>query len=147
MMQTNSSILLIEDSPGECELFRLALAQTGLDVVLYTEHDAKIALHFLTTCVGHKPLPSVILLDWHLQKQHGGEFLRRLRADPRLTSIPVVVFTTSDDASDLAASYTHGTNGYAVKPGTFEELVRFAADFCRYWIDWNRTPYRAETKC
>jgi CheY-like chemotaxis protein len=82
----------------------------------------------------------VILLDWHLGKQDGNEFLRRLRADQRLQSIPVVVFTTSDDASDLAASYAHSTNGYAVKPGTFEELVRFATAFCRYWIDWNRTP-------
>ena len=46
-MPTHSSILLIEDSPGECELFRLALVQTGLDVALYTEHDAEAALHFL----------------------------------------------------------------------------------------------------
>jgi CheY-like chemotaxis protein len=38
---------LIEDSPGECELFRLALAQTGLDVALYTEQDAEAALRFL----------------------------------------------------------------------------------------------------
>lgn len=202
-MTTHSAILLIDDSPGECELFRLALAQTGLDVTLYTEYDAEAALHFLAGHAGHHQssiqahsspfqegglnrsptardisptqpssrqgapfpergssetarsastgdqsgLPSVILLDWHLQKQHGDEFLRRLRANPRLTSIPVVVFTTSDDASDLAASYTNGTNGYAVKPGTFEDLVRFATDFCRYWIDWNRTPYRVETKC
>jgi two-component system, chemotaxis family, response regulator Rcp1 len=146
-MTTHSSILLIDDSQGECELFRLALGQSGFDVKLYTEHDAEAALHLLTDRAGRAPLPSVILLDWHLQKQHGDEFLRRLRADHRLRSIPVVVFTTSDDASDLAASYTHGTNGYAVKPGTFEELVRFATDFCRYWIDWNRTPYRIETRC
>ena len=46
-MVTHSSILLIEDSPGECELFRLALTQTGLDVALYTEHNAEVALHFL----------------------------------------------------------------------------------------------------
>ena len=49
IMVTHPSILLIEDSPGECELFRLALVQTGLDVVLYTEHDADAALHFLKT--------------------------------------------------------------------------------------------------
>jgi CheY-like chemotaxis protein len=46
-MPSHSSILLIEDSPGECELFRLALTQTGLDVALYTEHDVEAALHFL----------------------------------------------------------------------------------------------------
>jgi len=46
-MPRHSSILLIEDSPGECELFRLALTQTGLDVALYTEYDAEAAFHFL----------------------------------------------------------------------------------------------------
>jgi len=46
-MVTHPSILLIEDSPGECELFRLALAQTGLDVALYTEHDAEAAFRHL----------------------------------------------------------------------------------------------------
>ena len=46
-MVTHPSILLIEDSPGESELFRLALAQTSLDVALYTERHAEAALHFL----------------------------------------------------------------------------------------------------
>ena len=46
-MVTHPSILLIEDSSGECELFRLALTQTGLDVALHTEQDAETAFHFL----------------------------------------------------------------------------------------------------
>ena len=54
-MPTHSSILLIEDSPGECELFRLALVQIGLDVALYTEHDADAAFHFLQNRISHRP--------------------------------------------------------------------------------------------
>ncbi|MCX5724210.1 MAG: response regulator [Nitrospirae bacterium] len=46
-MVTRPSILLIDDSPGERELFRLALAQTGLDVTLYTEQDTEAAFRFL----------------------------------------------------------------------------------------------------
>ena len=41
-MVTHPSILLIEDSPGECELVRLALAQTGLNLALYTEHERRL---------------------------------------------------------------------------------------------------------
>ena len=146
-MVTNPSILLVEDSPGECELFRLALTQTGLDVALYTEHDAEAALHFLTDRAGHESLPSVILLDWHLQKQHGDAFLRRLRTDSRFAAIPVVVFTTSDDQTDLAYCYASGANGYVVKPGTFAELIHCTADLCRYWLTWNRSLLIAETRC
>lgn len=146
-MPTHPSILLIEDSPGECELFRLALAQTGLAVALYTEHDAEGALHFLTDRAAHGPLPSVILLDWHLQKTRGDKFLARLRSDARFVLLPVVVFTTSDDHADLTASYRSGANGYVVKPGTFDQLVLLIHDLCSFWVHWNRAAVPVETRC
>jgi two-component system, chemotaxis family, response regulator Rcp1 len=146
-MVTHPSILLIEDSPGECELFRLALVQTGLDVALYTEHDVEAAFHFLEDRVHHHPLPALILLDLKLGRRNGCEFLRQLRADARFTAIPVVVFTTSDDQTDLTTCYASGANGYVVKPGTFAELLQCTSDICRYWIDRNRTPYMVETRC
>ena len=146
-MSSHPSILLIDDSPGECELFRAALAHTRLDVVLYPEQDAKAALRFLADRAGHAPLPWIILLDWHLHTTHGHHFLKRLRSDARFASIPVVIFSTSDDLSDLTSGYQNGANGYVVKPGTFDELVHCVGDICRYWLDRNRTPYMVETRC
>lgn len=202
-MVTHPSILLIEDSPGECELFRLALIQTAFDVILYTEHDADAALHFLqdrvphsqwslqarsftspegglnrsptartispaqpsagrdapfperahsdrapSACTGDRSgLPSLILLDLKLGRRNGCDFLIRLRADARLAAIPVVVFTTSDDQTDLASCYANGANGYVVKPGTYEELVHCTGDICRYWLRWNRSLLTVETRC
>lgn len=146
-MTGHPSILLIDDSPGECELFRLALGQSALDVVLYSEYDTQAALHFLTHRPSHETLPSLILLDWHLGKQNGDGFLKRLRSDTRFASIPIVVFTTSDASTDLATGYANGANGYVVKPGTFDELVRFVRDLCSYWLTWNRTLSRVETRC
>lgn len=146
-MPIHPSILLIEDSPGECELFQLALTQTSQDVALYTEHDAEGALHFLTDRATHGHLPSVILLDWHLQKTRGDKFLARLRSDARFTLVPVLIFTTSDDPSDVMAGYGCGANGYVVKPGTFEELVLLVQDLCSYWVHWNRTAYQVPTQC
>lgn len=146
-MTAYASILLIDDSLGECELFRQALRRSGLGVALYTEHDAEAALHFLANRAGHEPLPSVILLDWHLEKTRGDTFLTRLRTHSRFAPIPVVVFTTSDVSSDLTAGYAHGANGYVVKPSTFDELVHCVSVMCRFWINWNVTPYPIETKC
>jgi DNA-binding response OmpR family regulator len=146
-MSNHASILLIDDSPGECELFRQALAQAALDVALYTEHDGDAALHFLTNRRGHETLPSLILLDWHLEKVRGDRFLTSLRSSSRFASIPVVVFTTSDVTSDLAAGYASGANGYVVKPGTFDELVQCVGVMCRFWTTWNVTPYPMEITC
>jgi DNA-binding response OmpR family regulator len=143
-MPNHSSILLIEDSPGECELFRLALVKVTPDIALYTEHDVEAALHFLKT---QQDLPSLTLLDWHLRHRCGDSFLKHLRSETRIAGIPVVVFTTSDDASDINAAYVNGANGYVVKPSTFDELVHCVRDVCRFWIDLNRTPYFAGATC
>jgi DNA-binding response OmpR family regulator len=146
-MPNHGSILLIDDSPGECELFRQALTQAGLDVVLYAEHDTDAAFHLLGNCADHAPLPAVVLLDWHLRNQRGDEFLRRLRANRQFYAIPVVVFSTSDDVSDLTAAYANGANSYVMKPGTFEELVRCVGVMCRFWVDCNVTPHLVENRC
>ena len=146
-MVTHPSILLIEDSPGERELFRLALARTSLDVALYTEHDAEAAFHFLEDRIHHHPLSALILLDLKLGRRNGCDFLKRLRADARFAAIPVVVFTTSDDQTDLANCYASGANGYVVKPSTFEELIHCTGDICRYWLKWNRSLLMADTRC
>lgn len=143
-MPSQSSILLIEDSPGERDLFSQALTRTGLDVALYTEQDAEAALHLLKT---RRSFPSLILLDWHLRSQRGDIFLRQLRSEPRFARIPVVVFTTSDDVADMTVAYAHGANGYVVKPATFEHLGPCIEGICRYWIDLNRTPYLIGATC
>jgi CheY-like chemotaxis protein len=82
-----------------------------------------------------------------LSGQNGCDLLKRLRSDARFAAIPVVVFTTSDDPTDLARCYANGTNGYVVKPGTFAELIQCTGDICRYWLDRNRVPHMVETQC
>lgn len=144
-MLHHSTILLLDDSPGECELFRQALAQTDIDALLYAEQDAEAALHFLK--VEGQAEVKLILLDWHLRNQHGDKFLRCLKADTRLAGIPVVVFTTSDDAGDLTAAYAGGANGYVVKPAVFADLIQCVQDICRYWMNRNRTPSMMMSRC
>lgn len=143
-MHPHASVLLIDDSPGERELFRQALLRTGLDIVLYLHQDGEAALHFLKHRV---ELPGLILLDWHLTHQRGDVFLKHIRSEPRFAAIPVVAFTTSDDGADLSAAYANTVNGYVVKPETFEDLVVCVRDICHYWLTRNRTPYRLETTC
>ncbi len=146
-MPSHPSILLLDDSPGECELLRQALAQTGINALLYTEQDAEAALHLLRSHSALPSLPSLILLDWHLRHQSGDRLLKRFKADPRIATIPVVVFTTSDDAGDLASAYANGANGYVVKPALFADLIQCVADICRFWLARNRIPDLVNSRC
>lgn len=146
-MAARPSILLIEDSPGESELFRMALMQTGVGLSFHAESDIDRALQFLAQSSETGAMPSIVLLDLKLRNQQGLEFLKRVRADTLLMHLPVIVFTTSDAPADLSASYAAGANGYVVKPGLFENLVRFVNDLSHYWIHWNRSPYMIESRC
>ena len=88
------------------------------------------------------PAPDVILLDLNMPRMDGREFLRRVKADPQLRAIPVVVLTTSDAESDLAAVYSLGAAGYIVKPLDVDEFISKVRAIGEYWITMVRLPAR-----
>lgn len=131
------SILLIEDNAGERELFRLALAQAAPMVLLQAVSDGNTAWRILRGVDPDALVPSLVLLDLRLSGQDGHDFLRQLRTERRFASLPVVVFTTSEENADVVLSYANGANSYIIKPGTFSELVVIADLLCRYWLTCN----------
>jgi len=65
-----------------------------------------------------------VLLDLKLPKIDGLEVLRRIKADPELKMVPVVMVTSSREERDLIDSYKLGVNAYVVKPVGFEQLPK-----------------------
>ena len=80
-----------------------------------------------------KELPHVIFLDLRMPKLNGLEVLARLKADPDLSCIPVVVLTSSDRAEDIDAAYRLGTNSYVTKPGVGADLRSGLRTVADYW--------------
>ena len=134
-------ILLVEDSAAACELIEQAFGQQKHAVALRFASSVADALAFLNRQADSldADLPAAVLLDLKLGGEHGLQFLRRLREDTRLSRLPVIVLTTSDDPSDIEACYRYGANGYTVKPDRFDDLAVLVGDLCRYWLHWNRT--------
>ena len=131
-------ILLVEDSHGTCELLAEALAAHKFEETLHIEHGVESGWEFLRHGTGSSL--SLILLDLKLRNSSGLALLQRLRADTRLSKVPVIILTTSEDPQDIAAAYASGANAYVVKPGVFADLVRLTADLCQFWLAWNRLP-------
>jgi two-component system response regulator len=88
-------------------------------------------------------LPQVVLLDINLPKINGLEVLRRIRADERTATLPVVILTSSKEEQDLVEGYRCGANSYVRKPVDFEEFVRAARQLALYWLLLNETPFRS----
>jgi CheY-like chemotaxis protein len=89
------------------------------------------------------PRPLLLLLDLNMPRMNGREALARIRAEPSLRSLPVVVLTTSSARDDVDAVYGIGANSYIVKPVTFDGLVRVAEQLGRYWLQLVELPESA----
>jgi light-regulated signal transduction histidine kinase (bacteriophytochrome) len=81
------------------------------------------------------PRPGLILLDLNLAGLDGRQVLEHLKGDAHLRSIPVIVFSTSDNPKDVQSAYAHGASGYLLKPvdlSRFERMIQLFKDF---WLD------------
>lgn len=130
-------ILLVEDNPNDAELTLRALKKSPLDVRLKVARDGAEAIEFL---LGSGPRPKVVFLDLKLPKIDGIEVLRRIRADERIQSLPVVVLTSSQEERDIAECYKQGVNSYVVKPVEFDQFHKAVTDLGAYWLVLNKAP-------
>lgn len=138
-------ILLVEDNPSDAELTIRALAKRHVANPLHLVEDGAEALDFLfaTAAYAHRAgakLPRVVLLDLKLPKVEGLEVLRRLRADERTKTLPVVVVTSSREDPDIEQAYVLGANSYVVKPVGFEAFMEAISNLGLYWLVVNEPP-------
>jgi two-component system response regulator len=138
-------ILLVEDNPNDVELTLHAFRRHNLANRVHVVRDGAEALEFIfaTGAYAHRrseDKPKVILLDLKLPKIDGLEVLRRLKADPQVRMIPVVVLTSSREERDIVDSYQLGVNSYIVKPVDFGQFTEAVRQLRLYWILLNQPP-------
>jgi CheY-like chemotaxis protein len=127
-------ILLVEDSVADVKLVELALDEAGSTSRLDRAEDGAEALDRLDAVVaGTVPRPDLVVLDVNLPRVSGIDVLRRIKSDPDLRSIPVVVFSTSRSDVDVAAAYACGASSYVVKPTDLALFTEVVQAIESYW--------------
>jgi two-component system response regulator len=111
-------VLLVDDDAADIALISEAFAAHDAPVRLHVAGDGVEAMAFLRRQDGnaHAPRPDLILLDLNMPRMDGREVLAVVKCDPALATIPVVMFTTSEQPDDVAASYSGHANAYVTKP-------------------------------
>ena len=137
-------ILLVEDSPTDAEMTIRALKRHNLANRLVWVEDGQQALDFMF-CTGpyanrRNGDPHLVLLDLKMPKVDGIDVLQRLKGDPRMRTVPVVILTSSAEESDIVNSHMLGVNSYLVKPVDFSEFMNVVAQAGLYWAVLNRVP-------
>lgn len=146
MMNKNAvQILLVEDNPNDVELTLHAFKSHKVGNHIHVVRDGAEALEFIF-CEGEyaerniENSPKLILLDLKLPKVDGLEVLRRIRADERTKTIPVVILTSSDEERDVIESYKLGINSYIRKPVDFDKFSDVVSELGFYWLLLNIAP-------
>lgn len=142
VMGTIIEILLVEDNPGDVRLTREALKDMKLKNALYVVPDGVEALAFLRRegTYSEMPRPDIILLDLNLPRKDGREVLEEIKQDDELKRIPVVVLTTSDDESDILASYNLHANCYITKPVDMHRFISIVQNIENFWFSIVKLP-------
>lgn len=129
-------ILLVEDNPDDERLTLRALKRSKVTNPIIIARDGAEALEVLFAA---DPLPSLILLDLKLPKIDGLEVLQRIRSDPRMELLPVVILTSSNEQRDIIESYQLKANSYVCKPVDFEQFTDAVSQLGLYWLLINET--------
>ncbi len=138
----NMDIVIVEDNYHDVEMILDALDESGIKSdFLVCRDGAEAVRQFFDPTGGFisekRRLPKLILLDLKLPKINGMEVLKLLKSDHKTKYIPVVVFTSSNEARDRKESYELGVNSYLVKPLDADQFAVHIGQIIDYWIRLN----------
>lgn len=130
-MKNKNPILLLEDD--QIDIMGVKRAMKNLNiynklVVCANGEEGLISLNDV-----NQLRPALILLDINMPKMDGIEFLKIIKQDDHLKTIPVIILTSSDEQKDIKQCYSLGINGYFIKPTSTGLFTKTLEIINMYW--------------
>jgi chemotaxis family two-component system response regulator Rcp1 len=142
-MRENAEILLVDDNPADIELtrdslgpFQIQAAKDGVEAIAFLRLRAESA---------NATMPDLVFLDLNMPRKDGRAVLAEVKSDPRLRTIPIVVFTASRAFPDISKSYELGANCFVTKPATLPEFMAAVKSIEYFWLNAASLPQREES--
>ncbi|MES2140586.1 MAG: response regulator [Bacteroidota bacterium] len=137
-------ILLVEDNLGDIRLTQEVLKDGKIKNKLSIVMDGEEAILFLRKKGKYKDAstPDLILLDLNLPKKDGREVLIEIKGDPKLSSIPIIILTTSDAEKDIVSMYLNHANAFITKPVDFNQFVTVIRAIENFWLTIVKLPQK-----
>jgi CheY-like chemotaxis protein len=120
-MNTLHNVLLADDDADDRMLFRDIMNDLGLRLLLDTVSDGVELMEFLRTA---KKLPDALFLDVNMPKKDGLTCLREIKADPALQSIPVVIFSNTDNTMLVEMMLNEGAAYFVRKQHGYNKMLK-----------------------
>jgi CheY-like chemotaxis protein len=134
--------LLIEDDPGDELITREVFEHNKINNTLNVARDGEEGLDYIYQRGAHRDAarPDLILLDLNLPKYDGRQLLQKVKSDPDLCHIPIVVLTTSSAEEDILRSYKLHANAYVTKPVDLDQFMNAVRQIDEFFIQVVRLP-------
>ena len=116
-------ILVVEDQEDNRQILRDLLANAGFDMI-----EAEDGMQAIAAASEHRP--DLILMDIQLPMLDGYEATRRIKADPALNAIPIIVVTSYALSGDEDKAREAGCNAYVAKPYSPRALLAKIREYC-----------------
>ena len=133
------TILLVEDSKSDARLIKEFLKGIEFNIVLHTVNDGIKAMDFLYRHYKYD-CPDIMILDLNLPRMSGIEVLKKMKNDPGLKRIPVIILTTSDAQEDIDECCKNHADCYLVKPADLSDFETVINSIKEYWFKTVKLP-------
>lgn len=118
----NFTILYVDDDSDDLLLLRELIMEIDVDMQVIGMPDGTDAFEFLTAPGTN--LPGLIFLDLNMPRMGGKEFLKRIKCEKRLSSIPVIMLSTSGSPQDIEETAILGAIRFIKKPNSYMLLKK-----------------------
>lgn len=135
-------ILLVEDNEGDILLTKEAFEECNLKTEINIAKNGKEALDFLFKRGAYEnaPKPDLVLLDINIPIYNGHEVLQKIKTDPELKKIPVIMLTTSSSQRDINSAYENHCNSYVKKPLEINAFLEAILKIEEFYLQLNTLP-------
>lgn len=132
-------LLLVEDRADDVTLMMRAFRRTALPARVEVVRNGAEALAYLTGAPpyddrGRHPFPTLVILDLKMPGVDGYEVLERMKGDPAIPAVPVVVLTAAAEGGSVSRTYALGADFYFVKPITPKGYMKVAQEIEKLWL-------------
>ncbi len=130
----NYSILVAEDDADDRFLLQAAFRENRFADSLHFVENGVQAMEYMLSLSHPDTFPKLILLDLNMPKKDGKEVLSEIGQYPAFSNIPILIFSTTHNETEMQKCYDLGATSYIIKPDNFEKLLRIIADIHANWI-------------
>lgn len=131
------NLLLVEDSDTDAH-FALRIFKKEIETHNFKWlPDGEQAIEFLMN-VSEQDMPDLVLLDLKIPKVSGMNVLKHIRENKDFAKLPVIIYSSSGEKSDIEAAYAIGANSFLTKPNDYKRMKEVLGTAYRYWINFNQ---------